>query len=182
MKIVILDRDGVINLDSDAYIKSSEEWIPIEGSIKAIADLCTAGFKVVVATNQSGLGRNLFSSEDLANIHSKLRELVERAEGQISGIFYCPHLPSDHCSCRKPKTGLLDKIEHEFQCSLKTAPFIGDSVRDIQAALSHGCRPTLVKTGNGNTALTELERLGVDDFDVFKNLAEAAKSIISGIK
>jgi D-glycero-D-manno-heptose 1,7-bisphosphate phosphatase len=182
MKIVILDRDGVINQDSDAYIKNSEEWIPINGSIQAIADLSIAGFKVVVATNQSGLGRKLFSNDDLTRIHCKLRELVGRAGGQISGIFYCPHLPSDHCNCRKPKTGLLEKIEQEFQCSLKASPFIGDSVRDIQAALSHGCRPTLVKTGNGNTALTELERLGVDDFDVFKNLAEAAKSIISGIK
>jgi D-glycero-D-manno-heptose 1,7-bisphosphate phosphatase len=182
MKIAILDRDGVINQDSDVYIKSSEEWIPIDGSIQAIADLCIAGFKVVVATNQSGLGRKLFSNEDLTSIHSKLRQLVERAGGQISGIFYCPHLPSDNCNCRKPKTGLLKKIEHEFQCSLKASPFIGDSVRDIQAALSHGCRPMVVKTGNGKSTLAELKRLGVNDFVVFENLAEAADSIISGIK
>ena len=182
MKIVILDRDGVINQDSDAYIKSPEEWIPIDGSIQAIADLCIAGFKVVVATNQSGLGRKLFSNDDLTSMHSKLRELVEHANGKISGIFYCPHLPSDHCNCRKPKTGLLEKIEQDLRCSLKASPFIGDSVRDIQAALNHGCKPVLVKTGNGNNAFTELKALGVNDFDVFSNLAEAAESIISGIK
>ena len=178
MKIVILDRDGVINQDSKDYIKSPEEWVPIEGSIQAIANLCSAGFKVVIATNQSGLGRKLFSSDDLANIHKKLIAAVAAASGQIHGIFYCPHLPSDDCSCRKPRTGLLEEIEQKFQLSLESVPFIGDSVKDIQAALSHGCKAILVKTGNGEASLIELRKLGLDDFQSFSNLAEAPESII----
>lgn len=180
MKIVILDRDGVINQDSESYIKNPEEWLPIEGSIEAIADLCTDGFKIVIATNQSGLARKLFSNHDLTNIHKKLTELVEAAGGKIHGIFYCPHLPEDHCSCRKPKTGLLEQIEQNCQFSLKSAPFIGDSVKDIQAALAHGCRAILVQTGNGEKSLLKLKELGIVDFDVFSNLAEAAGSIILG--
>ncbi|MFT6293963.1 MAG: D-glycero-D-manno-heptose 1,7-bisphosphate phosphatase [Glaciecola sp.] len=179
MKIVILDRDGVINQDSIDYIKTPAEWIPIDGSIQAIADLCAAGFKVVIATNQSGLARNLFSIDDLNCIHQKLIEFVERANGKIHGIFYCPHLPNEHCNCRKPKTGLLDQIEKVFQCSLQSSPFVGDSLKDIQAALSHGCKAMLVRTGNGEKSLIELQNSEVVDFEAFSDLAEAAKCIIS---
>lgn len=180
MKIVVLDRDGVINQDSESYIKNPQEWIPIEGSIEAIADLCSAGFIVVIATNQSGLARKLFSEDDLASIHRKLIELVEGASGKIHGIFYCPHSPEDHCSCRKPKTGLLEQIEQNYQLSLESAPFVGDSVRDIQAALAHGCRAILVQTGNGEETLLKLKELGIVDFEVFSNLAQAARNIILG--
>jgi len=179
MKIVILDRDGVINQDSIDYIKKPSEWIPIDGSIQAIADLCAAGFKIVIATNQSGLARNLFSLDDLNCIHQKLIEFVESANGKIHGIFYCPHLPNEHCNCRKPKTGLLEQIEKKFQCSLQSSPFVGDSVKDVQAALTHGCKAMLVRTGNGERALLELKNLEVVDFEAFSDLTEAAKSIIS---
>lgn len=180
MKIVILDRDGVINQDSESYIKGPEEWVPIEGSIKAIVDFCEAGFKVVIATNQSGLGRELFTIDDLTRIHRKLTALVEAANGQIHGIFYCPHLPEDNCNCRKPKTGLLEQIEQNLQFSLSSAHFVGDSVKDIQAALSHGCKAVLVRTGNGEKSLITLRALGIVNFDTFSNLAEAAETIILG--
>lgn len=180
MKMVILDRDGVINQDSKYYIKSPEEWVPIEGSLQAIAKLSNSGFKVVIATNQSGLGRGLFSVDDLASIHQKLIKMVEGAHGTIDGIFYCPHLPQDDCNCRKPKTGLLEQIEQNFGASLSCVPFVGDSVKDIQSALAYGCKAMLVKTGNGRNSLLELEQLGIADFQSFSNLADAAESIILG--
>ncbi|MFT6094500.1 MAG: D-glycero-D-manno-heptose 1,7-bisphosphate phosphatase [Pseudohongiellaceae bacterium] len=180
MKIVILDRDGVINQDSKDYIRKPAEWIPIDGSIQAIVDLCAAGFKVFIATNQSGLARNFFSRNDLDSIHQKLIQMVDEANGEIHGIFYCPHLPSDHCNCRKPKTGLLEQIENKFQCSVKRAPFVGDSLKDVQAALAYGCNAMLVRTGNGEKSLVELKKLGIVDFESFSDLAAAAKSIISG--
>lgn len=178
MKMVILDRDGVINQDSKTYIKSPEEWHPIEGSIQAIANLSKAGFKVVLATNQSGLARKLFSTSDLTNIHQKLISLVSQANGSIDGIFYCPHSPEANCSCRKPKTGLLVQIENKFNYSLESVPFVGDSVKDIQAGKSFGCKPMLVLTGNGSSSLKELQAVGEIDFGVFSNLAEASKYII----
>jgi len=149
MKLIILDRDGVINQDSDAYIKSADEWQPIPGSIDAIARLCAAGYSVAVATNQSGLGRGLFDLDDLEAIHDKMRELVESAGGHVAGIYYCPHLPTAGCHCRKPAPGLLDAIAEDFSTSLTGVIFIGDSLKDLQAGAERQCRPILLRTGKG---------------------------------
>ena len=148
-KLIILDRDGVINQDSDAYIKSADEWQPIPGSIDAISRLCDAGYDVAVATNQSGLARELFDLDDLEAIHDKMRGLVETAGGHIAGIYYCPHLPTAGCNCRKPAPGLLDAIAEDFSTSLSGVVFIGDSLKDLQAGVQRQCRPMLVRTGKG---------------------------------
>lgn len=172
-KIVILDRDGVINLDSPDYIKTAAEWIPIPGSIEAIARVSRAGYHVVIATNQSGLGRGLFDEDDLAQIHHKLRYMVEEAGGAIEGIYYCPHLPSDGCTCRKPATGLLSQIEQEMNSKLSDCWFIGDSEKDVEAARAYGCLPALVKTGNGIMAASTLNLPGLEPVPVFDDLANA---------
>tara|TARA_B100002003_G_scaffold84052_1_gene78496 strand:- start:75 stop:644 length:570 start_codon:yes stop_codon:yes gene_type:complete len=178
MKIVILDRDGVINEDSSAHIKSVEEWVPISGSLEAIASLHRAGFRVTVASNQSGLGRQLFDEFALANIHHKLCSMAEEAGGFVDGIFYCPHRPDDGCSCRKPGTGLLEQIEREYSCSLSNCYFVGDSLKDIQAARAYGLRPVLVRTGNG--AQTEQQLLCSESsaVPVFDDLAAAVEKLI----
>ena len=149
MHTVILDRDGVINQDSDSYVKSAEEWVPIAGSIEAMARLSRAGWRVVIATNQSGLARGLFDGAALAAMHDKLCGLVEAAGGKVDGIFYCTHGPDAGCECRKPGTGLLQQIEREFAVSLQGCWFVGDSLRDLQAAQRFGCQPVLVRTGKG---------------------------------
>jgi D-glycero-D-manno-heptose 1,7-bisphosphate phosphatase len=178
LKIVILDRDGVINEDSDSYIKSAEEWNPIPGSLNAIATLSAAGYLVLVATNQSGIGRGLFDVLELARIHHKMCSMVEDCGGKIDGVFYCPHLPSDNCSCRKPQPGLLETIMEEFCVDLAGCPYVGDSLKDIQLAKSMRCVPILVKTGKG---LSMLESAAIDDLKgvlVFKDLGEAARHIL----
>lgn len=147
--LIILDRDGVINQDSDDYIKSAEEWQPIEGSIEAIAALSQAGFRIAIATNQSGLARGLFDLDDLEAMHAKLNHLVSEQGGAIEGIFYCPHHPDDECHCRKPDVGLIDAIEFELGLSAKGAYFVGDSLKDLQAARAKQCIPVLVRTGKG---------------------------------
>ena len=155
MKIIILDRDGVINQDSDTFIKSPQEWLPIPNSLKAIAKLCQQGFEVFVATNQSGLGRGYFNQTDLDAMHKKMSDLVEQAGGRITGIFYCPHLPEDNCDCRKPLAGLLNQIESQTKLSVANCPMVGDSLRDLQAGIAKGCTPLLVRTGKGQkTAAT----------------------------
>lgn len=161
--LVILDRDGVINEQPDGFIRSVDEWIPLPGSIEAIAKLSQAGFTVVIATNQSGLGRGEFDLDDLEAMHDKLTSLVEAAGGQVAAIFYCPHKPEDNCLCRKPKTGMIEAIEAEFNCDASGAPFIGDSLRDLQAALGRGCKPVLVRTGHGLKTLELLPQLA--EFD-----------------
>ena len=178
MKIIVLDRDGVINQDSDDYIKSAEEFIPIEGSIDAIARLCAADFKVVVVTNQSGLARKYFEEEQLSEMHHLLCSMVEEAGGLIDGIFYCPHHPDEACSCRKPKTGLLEQIENEFVCNLQDSYFVGDSLKDIEAARSFGCKPILVRTGKG--LLTEKGLADMNDVSVpvHDDLAMAVSHIL----
>ena len=149
MKLIILDRDGVINHDSDNFIKSADEFIPIDGSLEAISRLNHAGFSVMVATNQSGLGRGLFSIETLNSMHDKLRRLLSAFGGHIDGIFYCPHAPDDQCDCRKPKPGLFLEIAQRCESDLSKAFAIGDSLRDLQAAEAAGAKPILVKTGKG---------------------------------
>ena len=151
MQLVILDRDGVINEDSAAYIKSPEEWIPIPGSLQAIARLHRAGWHVVVATNQSGLARNLFDSDTLVRIHDKMRRSITEAGGLIDAIFFCPHGPHDNCNCRKPKPGLFLDLARRLRISLHDVPAIGDSLHDLHAAKAAGARPILVRTGKGAT-------------------------------
>jgi D-glycero-D-manno-heptose 1,7-bisphosphate phosphatase len=149
VKLAILDRDGVINHDSEAYIKSPDEWIPIPGSIEAIARLSRAGWRVVIATNQSGVARGYFSMDTLNAIHAKLRREVAQAGGHIDAFFVCPHGPDDHCTCRKPQPGLFLEIARRFELTLANVPAVGDSLRDLQAAAAAGCPTWLVLTGNG---------------------------------
>lgn len=149
MKLVILDRDGTINQDSDEYIKSSEEWQAIPGSLEAIARLNHAGWHVVVASNQSGLGRGLFEVSDLNAIHSLMHRQLAELGGRIDAVFYCPHTPDEQCHCRKPQTGLLEQIAERYGISLQGVPLVGDAQRDMQAGASMGCELHLVATGDG---------------------------------
>lgn len=149
MKLIILDRDGVINVDSDEYVKHPEEWHPIEGSLEAIARLYRAGWRVVVASNQSGLARGYFDGAMLNAMHQKCRELLSPLGGAIDAFFVCPHGPEDHCTCRKPSPGLFLEIGRRFDVPLAGVPAVGDSLRDLQASAAAGCTPWLVETGNG---------------------------------
>lgn len=153
MKLVILDRDGVINHDSDQFIKSPEEWKPIPGSLEAIARLNQAGYRVVVASNQSGLGRGLFCMATLNSIHAKMHKLVAMAGGRIDAVFLCPHPADAECDCRKPKAGLFRDIANRYHIDLSGVPAVGDALRDLQAALEVGARPILVRTGKGRRTL-----------------------------
>ncbi|SNT14871.1 D-glycero-D-manno-heptose 1,7-bisphosphate phosphatase [Noviherbaspirillum humi] len=148
-KLIILDRDGVINHDSDAFIKSTDEWIPIPGSLEAIARLNQAGYRVVVATNQSGIARGLFSILTLNAIHQKMHLAAKLVGADIDAVFFCPHAADDNCACRKPKAGMLLDIAKRFDVSLKGVPNVGDSLRDLQAGFLAGCAPYLVLTGKG---------------------------------
>ncbi|MFT0533643.1 D-glycero-beta-D-manno-heptose 1,7-bisphosphate 7-phosphatase [Castellaniella hirudinis] len=149
MKLIILDRDGVINEDSDAYIKSPDEWVPIPGSLEAIGRLSQAGWRVVVASNQSGLARGLFTMETLGDIHQRMRQAASEVGGRIDAIFFCPHGPGAQCDCRKPKPGMLLDIARRLDVRLEGIPLVGDSLRDLQAGASVGCSPWLVLTGKG---------------------------------
>ncbi|MBP6020631.1 MAG: D-glycero-beta-D-manno-heptose 1,7-bisphosphate 7-phosphatase [Burkholderiaceae bacterium] len=155
MKLVILDRDGVINHDSDAFIKSPDEWHALPGSAEAIARLSRNGWRVVIATNQSGVGRGLFSMDTLNSIHAKLRREVAAAGGLIDAVFLCPHGPDDGCGCRKPLPGLFHDIARRYEINLAGVPAIGDSLRDLQAAAETGCAPWLVLTGKGQHTLSQ---------------------------
>lgn len=180
--LVILDRDGVINEDSDAFVKSLDEWHPIPGSIDAIARLSKHGFTVAVATNQSGLGRGLFTLDDLEAMHHRLCEMVETAGGHVAGIFYCPHTPEDQCDCRKPKAGLIDAIEREFNASAHSAWLIGDSLRDLEAGVKKGCVPILVRTGKGRGTEKKIAAdisLQWRNLQIFDDLAAAASALIA---
>jgi D-glycero-D-manno-heptose 1,7-bisphosphate phosphatase len=149
MNLIILDRDGVINFDSDQFIKSPEEWKPIPGSLEAIARLCQAGYRVVVSTNQSGVGRGLFDMHTLNAIHDKMHKAVALAGGRIDAIFFCPHTADSGCHCRKPKSGMLEDISARYNINLKGVPTVGDSLRDLIAAEKVGAQPMLVLTGKG---------------------------------
>ena len=176
MKLVILDRDGVINHDSDDYIKSPDEWIPIPGSIDAIARLNHAGYTVTIASNQSGIARGYFDISTLNAMHEKMHRLVNQAGGHVDGIFFCPHAPTDNCNCRKPLPGLLLQISRRFSSSLEGVPFIGDSAKDIEAARLVGARPILVKTGKGERTLQQLD--SASEIATYENLSEAVTSIL----
>ena len=149
MKLVILDRDGTINQDSDQYIKSPAEWKPIPGSLEAIARLTQGGWRIAVATNQSGLSRGLFDMATLNAIHVEMHRAVAQAGGRIDAIFFCPHAADSNCECRKPKPGLLREIGTRYDVDLKGVPMVGDALRDVEAAAAVGAQPYLVLTGNG---------------------------------
>jgi len=154
-KLVILDRDGVINQDSPDFIKSPDEWIPLPGALEAIARINQAGYRVVVASNQSGLGRGLFDAATLNAIHAKLKAQLAKAGGAIDAIFVCPHAPDAGCDCRKPLPGLYREIARRFELDLQGVPSVGDSARDLEAAAAAGCTPWLVLTGNGPKTLAK---------------------------
>ena len=149
MKLLILDRDGVINQDSDQFIKSPAEWKPVKGSIEAIARLTQAGWRIVVATNQSGISRGIFDLSTLNAIHDAMHKSVNLAGGRIEAIFFCPHAADANCECRKPRPGMLFEIERRLNVPLQGVPCVGDSLRDLQAASTAGARPVLVLTGKG---------------------------------
>lgn len=174
-KLIILDRDGVINEDSDAYVKSLAEWIPIAGSIEAIARLSQDGWLVAIATNQSGLARGYFDRTTLQAMHARLQALVMEQGGRVDLIRFCPHGPDDLCDCRKPRSGLFLEIAEHFDMSLTGVPVVGDSLRDLEAGVAVGCRPFLVRTGKG--AQTELKPLP-EGTRVFDNLAAVADFLL----
>ncbi|RWU26930.1 D-glycero-beta-D-manno-heptose-1,7-bisphosphate 7-phosphatase [Pseudomonas alkylphenolica] len=175
MKLLILDRDGVINQDSDAYIKSLDEWIPIPGSIEAIAQLSKAGWTVAVATNQSGIARGYYDLATLEAMHARLRRLVAEQGGQVGLIVYCPHGPDEGCDCRKPKPGMLRTIARHYQSDLAGVWFVGDSKGDLEAALTVDAQPILVKTGKGEKTLSKGIPQGTLIFD---DLAAIARELI----
>jgi D-glycero-D-manno-heptose 1,7-bisphosphate phosphatase len=176
MKLVILDRDGVINYDSDAYIKNPDEWKPIPGSLEAVVRLNQAGYRVVLATNQSGVGRGLFEMATLNAIHDRLHRALGQLGGRIDAIFFCPHAQEDGCACRKPKPGLFEEIGHRLNVSLRGVPSVGDALRDLQAAAAVGALPILVLTGKGQKTVREA---GLPPGTlIFPDLAAAAQAII----
>ncbi|MBD9680181.1 D-glycero-beta-D-manno-heptose 1,7-bisphosphate 7-phosphatase [Pseudomonas sp. PDM18] len=176
MKLLILDRDGVINQDSDAYIKSLDEWIPIPSAISAIARLSKAGWTVAVATNQSGIARGYYDLATLDSMHQRLRELVAEQGGELGVVVYCPHGPDESCDCRKPKPGMLRRIAQHYGVELRGTWFVGDSRGDLDAALAVDCQPVLVKTGKGERTLTKPLPEGTLVFD---DLAAVADQLLS---
>lgn len=155
LKLIILDRDGVINHDSDTFIKTPDEWVPIPGSLEAIARLNQAGYRVVVATNQSGITRGMFSIMALNAIHQKMHAAALSVGAAIDAVFFCPHAADESCDCRKPQPGMLHMIAKRFDVSLKGIPMVGDSLRDLQAGFVVGCTPYLVMTGKGEKTLAK---------------------------
>ena len=175
-KHVLLDRDGVINHDSGDFITSADEWLPIDKSLAAIALLHNKGYQVVVITNQSGVGRGLYSDAILTDMHLKMTQLTAAVGGKISHIYYCPHLPDAGCDCRKPKPGMLLQFSKDAGIALDDIYFVGDSLRDIEAGIAAGAKPVLVKTGNGTKTLAANPDLNIPTFE---NLYDAAEYIIS---
>ncbi len=176
MELIILDRDGVINEDSDEYIKTPEEWVPIPGSLEAIARLSHANYRVIVASNQSGISRKLFTIEDLNQIHEKMHALVKDAGGSIDAVFYSPYAPDDNAHCRKPNPGMLEDISLRLRASLKGVPMVGDKLSDIQAAQKAGAQPILVKTGKGQATLDKGE--GINKVPVYDNLFSYVENLL----
>ncbi|VAW94153.1 hypothetical protein MNBD_GAMMA23-2187 [hydrothermal vent metagenome] len=177
MKFIILDRDGVINQDSDDYIKSPEEFIPLEGSLAAIAKLKQAEYRVVVATNQSGIARELYDLDTLHRIHDKLNRLLQSEGTHLDGIFYCPHGPDDNCHCRKPKPGMYLDIAKRFNIDLTETTVVGDSLRDLQAAITVQAKPILVRTGKGERTIKKHAK-EISGIPVYESLADFVNSIL----
>ena len=177
MKLVILDRDGVINHDSDQFIKSPDEWTPLPGSLGAIALLNQNGYRVAVATNQSGIARGLFDMHALNAMHAKMHKALAAVGGRVDAVFFCPHLPEDACDCRKPKPGLFIRIAERFGLPMADAPMIGDSHRDLEAGAAAGCPTILVRTGKGEATLAR-GNLPAGTL-VFDDLAAAAQHLVA---
>jgi D-glycero-D-manno-heptose 1,7-bisphosphate phosphatase len=176
MKLVILDRDGVINVDSDVFIKAPDEWRPLPGSLEAIARLNHAGYQVVLATNQSGVGRGLFEVSTLNAIHDRMHRALAQIGGRIDAIFFCPHAQEANCACRKPRPGLLEEIARRFNVDLKGVPTVGDSLRDLQAAAAVGAAPILVLTGKGEA--THSAGGLPENTQIYPDLAAAVRAIV----
>lgn len=177
-RIVVLDRDGVINYDSDDYIKSAREWQALPGSIAAISQLCAAGYRVAVISNQSGIGRGLFDVAALERIHAKMVAEIEAAGGRLDGIYYCPHTPDDDCACRKPRTGLLDELKADFGLTtLEGVPLIGDKASDLELARAVGARGILVRSGKGARAAAALEEDTA--VEIYDDLAAAVDALLA---
>ncbi len=176
MSLIILDRDGVINHDSDDFIKTPAEWEPIEGSLEAIAKLNHAGYRVVVITNQSGIARGFLDVDTLTRIHSKMRRMISQVGGKLEAILYCPHGPEDGCDCRKPLDGAYNELAHRLRINLRDIPAVGDSLRDIQAAQAVGARPILVRTGKGEKTLADPAL--PKDIAVYDDLAAVADALL----
>jgi D-glycero-D-manno-heptose 1,7-bisphosphate phosphatase len=176
MKLIILDRDGVINFDSDQFIKKPEEWRPIPGSLEAIAQLNQANYRVVVATNQSGIGRGLFDMPMLNGIHDKMHKACALVGARIEAVFYCPHTNENKCNCRKPKSGMLEEIASRYNVNLAGVPAVGDSLRDLQAGAALGAQPYLVLTGKG----TKTQAAGglPEGTKIYANLSEVVTELL----
>ena len=177
MPLVILDRDGVINQETEELVKSAEEWHPIPGSLEAISALNLAGYRVVIASNQSGLARGLFDIYTLNAIHRKMHNDLEKVGGHLDGICFCPHRPSDNCDCRKPRPGMLKQICQRFFTEPGATHYIGDSLRDIQAAEAAGLSPILVLTGKGVQTANKLQP--DQQIPIYQNLAEAVEALLA---
>lgn len=186
MKLIILDRDGVINQESKGFIKSPEEWTALPGSLEAIAKLCRQDYRVIVATNQSGVGRGLFSLDTLNKIHTRMLDRVNKKGGSIEAIFFCPHTPEQHCDCRKPGVQLYRDIASRLKANLAGVPSVGDSLRDLQAAKTVNALPILVRTGKGKHTEDDLKdkagKVVLDDarIPVFDDLASFADALLNG--
>ena len=175
MKIIVLDRDGVINFDSDQFIKKPEEWKPIPGSLEAIARLNESGWRVIVASNQSGVGRGLFDMDTLNAINEKMTKALGQAGGRLDAIFFCPHTADSTCDCRKPKPGMFLQIAERFNADMKDVPVVGDSLRDLQAGVAVGCKPYLVLTGEGSKTQTDPDL--PEGTQIFPDLAAVAAQL-----
>lgn len=184
MKTILLDRDGVINQDSDEFIKSVDEWVPIPGSLEAIALLHRHDYRVVVVSNQSGVARGLFSLETLNDINRHMLVETRKKGGLIEAVFFCPHGPDDGCSCRKPATGMFRDVATRLKIEMSGVPVVGDSMRDLQAAHDAGALPVLVRTGKGKQTKKLLEKddspLSIDEVIDFKNLASFTDALLAG--
>lgn len=172
--LVILDRDGVINQDSADFIRSADAWQPLPGAPEAIARLHAAGWRIAVATNQSGIARGLFDADTLDAIHDRMQQVIRQAGGRIEHVALCPHGPDDRCGCRKPAPGLIHAIEAALGINARGAPFVGDTLRDLRAARAAGCRPVLVRTGKGRQTERALDNETAEGVMVFDDLAAFA--------
>ena len=181
MRLIILDRDGVINEDSDDYIKSPDEWHPIPGSLDAIARLNHAGYAVAIASNQSGIARGYFTLETLSAMNVKMADMLSPLGGRIDAMFFCPHGPDDNCDCRKPKPGLLIEIANRFQVNLGNVMFVGDNINDVKAARAAGAKPVIVRTGKGRKTADMIAQDNVEQIPVYEDLSDVVDSILQGV-
>jgi len=176
VKLIVLDRDGVINEASDEIIKEAQDFVPIEGSIEAIVRLSQNGYRVIVITNQSGIAHGLLTIDEVSRVHIHMQQLVASQGGRIDAVLFCPHAPDDDCSCRKPKPGMLHDLMERLNVELDGVPFVGDSLRDLQTAMVVGASPVLVKTGHGTTTLEENKRL--DGIEIYDDLASFVEQML----